>query len=187
MPWRRMGELEVSGQLHAPIALSPAKEPPVPIGYKVVWTPEPVWTTWRRENSWPYRNTNSDPSVVQLVASRYTDWAIPAYCIGGIFGKETISQSQTWCTEQQYISFPSQPSQGQLFMRKYVQRIGTDIFRSCWISHLPDQMIFTYIKKQIKKMRKLLADRSKNRVQMKCTSWSSRLGVRPGANDTNSG
>jgi hypothetical protein len=37
----------------------------------------PVWTIWRRENSWPYRKSNSDPSVVQPVASRYTDWAIP--------------------------------------------------------------------------------------------------------------
>jgi hypothetical protein len=30
------------------------------------------------ENSWPYRDSNSDPSVVQPVASRYTDYAIPA-------------------------------------------------------------------------------------------------------------
>jgi hypothetical protein len=42
------------------------------------WAPELVWTTWRRENSWPYRNLNSEPSVVQSVASRYTFYAIPA-------------------------------------------------------------------------------------------------------------
>jgi hypothetical protein len=52
-------------------ALPPEKEPPVPIG----WTSESVWTIWRRENSWPYRDSNSDSSVVQLVASRYTDYA----------------------------------------------------------------------------------------------------------------
>jgi hypothetical protein len=34
-------------------------------------------TTWRRENSSPYRDSNSDPSVVQPVTSRYTDYAIP--------------------------------------------------------------------------------------------------------------
>jgi hypothetical protein len=30
------------------------------------------------ENAWPYRDSNSDPSFIQPVASRYTDWAIPA-------------------------------------------------------------------------------------------------------------
>jgi hypothetical protein len=29
---------------------------------------------WRRENSWPYRDSNSDLSVVQPVYSRYTDY-----------------------------------------------------------------------------------------------------------------
>jgi hypothetical protein len=89
MPWRRMGEwmysstftwsqhyLEMSGQFHAPAALSPEKERPVPIGLEVGWTPEPVWTTWRRENAWPYRDSNSDPSFVQPVASRYTDYSL---------------------------------------------------------------------------------------------------------------
>jgi hypothetical protein len=33
------------------------------------------------DNSWSYRDFNSDPSVVQPVASRYTDWATPASII----------------------------------------------------------------------------------------------------------
>jgi hypothetical protein len=33
---------------------------------------------WRRDNSWLCQDSNSDPSVVQPVASRYTDYAIPA-------------------------------------------------------------------------------------------------------------
>jgi hypothetical protein len=37
--------LEASGQLHAPAALLPGKEPPIPIGYEVDWTSETVWTT----------------------------------------------------------------------------------------------------------------------------------------------
>jgi hypothetical protein len=69
--------MEVSGQFHVPAASPPRKEPPVPIGQEAGWTPEPVWTTWRRENSCPHRDSNSDRSVVQPVASRYTDWAIP--------------------------------------------------------------------------------------------------------------
>jgi hypothetical protein len=45
---------------------------------EVGWTPEPVWTTWKSENSWHHRDSSSEPSVVQPVANRYTDWAIPA-------------------------------------------------------------------------------------------------------------
>jgi hypothetical protein len=58
----------VSGQLHALAALPLGKKPQVPIGYEVGWTPEPVWTKWRREIL--------DPSVIKAVASRYTDCAI---------------------------------------------------------------------------------------------------------------
>jgi hypothetical protein len=40
----------VSGQLHVPATLPSGKDPPPPIGEEVGWTPESVWTTWRREN-----------------------------------------------------------------------------------------------------------------------------------------
>jgi hypothetical protein len=33
----------------------------------------------REEKSCPYQGANSDPSAVQPVASRYTDWAVPLY------------------------------------------------------------------------------------------------------------
>jgi hypothetical protein len=33
------------------LALSPEKEPLVPIGWEVEWAPEPVWTTWKNKNS----------------------------------------------------------------------------------------------------------------------------------------
>jgi hypothetical protein len=67
----------VNGQLHVPAALLPGKEPPVPIGQEVGWTLETVWTMWRRENSRPYWDSNSDPLVVQPIASSYTDYAFP--------------------------------------------------------------------------------------------------------------
>jgi hypothetical protein len=38
-------------QLHAPAVLPTRKEPPVSIENEAGWAPEPVWTTWRRENS----------------------------------------------------------------------------------------------------------------------------------------
>jgi hypothetical protein len=65
----------MNGQLHALAAL-----PLVPIGIRgeAGWTPESIWMTWRIENSWPYRNSNSNPSVVQPIASCYTDYAIPS-------------------------------------------------------------------------------------------------------------
>jgi hypothetical protein len=47
--WRQQG-LEVSGQLHAPAALPPEKEPPILIGEEAGWAPEPVWTIRRSEN-----------------------------------------------------------------------------------------------------------------------------------------
>jgi hypothetical protein len=49
---------------------------PVPIGWEAGWAPEPVWMTWRSEKSWPYRDSNSDPLVLQPVPSYYTDYAI---------------------------------------------------------------------------------------------------------------
>jgi hypothetical protein len=52
---------------------------PVPIEYEAGWAPEPIWTTLRIENSLPYRDSNSDPSVVQPVASRYTDYNYSMY------------------------------------------------------------------------------------------------------------
>jgi hypothetical protein len=66
--------MEMSGQLHASAALPLGKEHSVPIGQEVGWTSESVWTTWIRENSLPYRDSNFNLSVVQ----RYTDYATPA-------------------------------------------------------------------------------------------------------------
>jgi hypothetical protein len=48
----------VTGQLHAPAALPPGKEPPVPILWEAGWAPEPVWTLWRKQkyNTTVHRN-----------------------------------------------------------------------------------------------------------------------------------
>jgi hypothetical protein len=43
----------MSGQLHIPAALSP-----VSIEYEARWTPEPVWTLWRRGKSRSCRESN---------------------------------------------------------------------------------------------------------------------------------
>jgi hypothetical protein len=54
-----------------PCCFSPqGKSPRYPLDRSWVAT-EPVYTTWRRNNCWPYRESNSDPSVVQPVASLF--------------------------------------------------------------------------------------------------------------------
>jgi hypothetical protein len=50
---------------------------PVPSGQEASSAPEPVWLAWKGENSCPYRDSNSNPSAIQPVASRYTDYAPP--------------------------------------------------------------------------------------------------------------
>jgi hypothetical protein len=54
--------------------LPPGKEPPVPLGQEGGWSPEKFWTIKIPSSR---RNSNPDHSIVQPVASRYTDRAIP--------------------------------------------------------------------------------------------------------------
>jgi hypothetical protein len=67
----------MSDELHAPAALPPGKMPAVPIGG---WVDPRAGLEDVEKGTFLnlYRHLNSDPSVVQPVASRYTDWAIPA-------------------------------------------------------------------------------------------------------------
>jgi hypothetical protein len=59
----------VSGQLHAPAALPPGKVPPVSIGYKAGWAPEPIWTLWRRAKLNNNNNNNNNSILVYLRAN----------------------------------------------------------------------------------------------------------------------
>jgi hypothetical protein len=67
----------VGGQRHAPAALPPLpprERDPVPIVQDAVWALGQIWTGVENLASPP----GFDPRTVQLVASRYTDWAIAA-------------------------------------------------------------------------------------------------------------
>jgi hypothetical protein len=75
----------LAGQLHSPAALTPGKELPIRIGYEVGWTPR------RGEKSSPYRDSNSDPSAIQPVASRYINYTIPAPYIYTVLESSFIS------------------------------------------------------------------------------------------------
>jgi hypothetical protein len=67
-----LGTRSVCGQQHPPAALTPEKDT-VPIVLEAGWAPEPVWTG--AEYLAP---PGFDPRTFQPVASRYTDYAIPA-------------------------------------------------------------------------------------------------------------
>jgi hypothetical protein len=71
--------MEVSGQLHAPAALPPGKEPPG-THWKGGWVgPRAVLdAVVKRKIPSPRRVSNLRTPIVQSVAQRYTDWAITA-------------------------------------------------------------------------------------------------------------
>jgi hypothetical protein len=65
--------MEVSGQIHAPAALPPGERTPDTHWIGGWVDPRAGLDDVKKRNSWPYRDSNSDPSVVQPIASRYTE------------------------------------------------------------------------------------------------------------------
>jgi hypothetical protein len=70
--------LEVSDQLHAPAALPPGKEPPVPLDRRLGGPQSRSGRHGEEKILTPTGTRNSEPSVLRFLASRYTDCAIPA-------------------------------------------------------------------------------------------------------------
>jgi hypothetical protein len=58
--------MEVSGQLHAPAALPPEKEPVVPIGEEAEWAPEPFWTVVKKKIPSPRRESNPSTPIKEM-------------------------------------------------------------------------------------------------------------------------
>jgi hypothetical protein len=65
--------MRVGGQLHVPAALPPGKETRYPLYRRLLW-PQDRSGRVRKISPLP----GFDPQTVQPVASRYTDYAIPA-------------------------------------------------------------------------------------------------------------
>jgi hypothetical protein len=63
--------MEMSGQLQAPAALLPEKEPLVPIRLEAGWAQEPVWTLWWREKNFQIL-PGLEPPITKPAAQRYT-------------------------------------------------------------------------------------------------------------------
>jgi hypothetical protein len=70
----------VSGQLHASAASPPGKEPPVPMDRRLGGPQSRSGRFGKEKILHPTRIRTPTPSVVQPVASRYIDYAIPAPC-----------------------------------------------------------------------------------------------------------
>jgi hypothetical protein len=68
--------MEVSCQFHAPAALLAEKHSRYPVDRKLGGSQ--IRSGRCEENTFLYRDSNSDPSVAQTVTSRHTDCAIPA-------------------------------------------------------------------------------------------------------------
>jgi hypothetical protein len=47
-------------------------------------------------NSWTYQDSNSEPSVIQLAASRYTNYAIPGHTIIGTMPSKGLQSTLWW-------------------------------------------------------------------------------------------
>jgi hypothetical protein len=128
----------VSGQLHAPAAL-PRKWPRYPLDRSLG---EPQNRSERRgENSWPYRDSNSDPSVLQPVASRYPGscgyiYTLPKFKLAGcndsllIVSRTTHTVSSWYChctqAEQSNIHTYKAPTAWNLMPDSFVDRTACE-------------------------------------------------------------
>jgi hypothetical protein len=70
--------MEVNGQLHAPAALPPGKEPLYPLDRRLGGPQSHSGRGGEEKNSQPPPGIEHGSPIVRPVAQRYTDWAITA-------------------------------------------------------------------------------------------------------------
>jgi hypothetical protein len=68
--------MEMSGQLHAPVALPPKKDPWYALDRKLGGPQSRSGRGGEEKKHRPRRESNPRTPIVQPVAQRYTDWAI---------------------------------------------------------------------------------------------------------------
>jgi hypothetical protein len=80
--------MEVSGQLHTPVALPPGKEHWYQLDRRLGGPQSRSGRGGEEKNSQPRRESNPRTPIVQSIAQRYTDWAsnllkLLLYCAKG--------------------------------------------------------------------------------------------------------
>jgi hypothetical protein len=99
-------------QLHAPAALPPEESPRCPLYMRLGGPQSRSGRRGEEKILEPYRDLRSDPSVVQPVASHYTDYAIPAPSYIAYFRELQISPKENilpqilvFCAVGEYRNF----------------------------------------------------------------------------------
>jgi hypothetical protein len=123
--------MEVSGQLHAPAALPP-RERATDTHWTGGWVgPRAVLdAVVKRKIPSPHRESNPDLPIVQPIASRYTDWAIPAHkIISDIISKyPAIMEANSVSTDIYRFILCSEVERAKYHVSiVYMQRVKTDI------------------------------------------------------------
>jgi hypothetical protein len=85
--------MEVSGQLHAPAALPPGKNPWYPFDRRLGGPQSRSGRGGEEKISQAHRESNSRTPIVQPLTQRYTDWAITALHYSGMHINNATSLS----------------------------------------------------------------------------------------------
>jgi hypothetical protein len=121
--------LEVSGQLHAPAALPPGKRPRYPF-YRRLGGPQSRSGRYGEVKIfYPTGLELPLPLVVQPVASRYTDWAIPAHWTGRKYISIFVIRQYE---KQNNLGQWFYESEESLWMGEQIQWRADEIFEIFW-------------------------------------------------------
>jgi hypothetical protein len=104
----------------------------------------------RGENSRPYRDSNSDPSVVQPIASRYTDYATQAPCVSySSHNKRQVPLTALtgWALWRRPNVFPARYELNSYIIFRRNSRVNLCFLKLCalYLHHIPANSAVPFI------------------------------------------